>query len=218
MCKKVYAPAFSRHELTTLMDRELLVAEMQLGKGLRACVATVHLESLNHHRVRVQQMNEIKHIFEPKFTASLSPSSFVACPSCDPVILCGDFNFCSDSNFGSATSDACPLENNHLCEIFPDFVDVWPLLHGAAGLKGYTWDCSSNVMLSDIGHTDPLCRLDRVIMHSGGNWRARSIDLLGTSPIHTAQLPGKGGGVATVSIFPSDHFGLMAVLELEGSS
>ena len=133
MCKKILAAAFSRHELTTLMDRELLVVELQLGQGQRACVATVHLESLNRHSVRVQQMKEIKHIFATKFPASLSHSPIDASPSCDPIILCGDFNFCSDSNFGSAPSDACPLENDHLSAIFPDFVDVWPLLHGADG-------------------------------------------------------------------------------------
>jgi hypothetical protein len=60
MSKKQFAAAFSRHELTTLMDRELLVVQLQLGR--RATVATVHMESLNCHKVRVQQIKEIKRV------------------------------------------------------------------------------------------------------------------------------------------------------------
>ena len=63
------------------MDRSLLVAQLQLPHGQRCCVATVHLESLDRHSVRVQQMKEIARVF-----ATLSPS-----PS--PLILCPDFNF-----------------------------------------------------------------------------------------------------------------------------
>lgn len=219
MCKKTYSASFSRHRLTTLMDRDLLIAELQLWQGQRACVATVHLESLNSHNVRVQQMQEIKHVFTSKFTESLPSSPPTAFPACDPVILCGDFNFCSDTNWGLPPSDACPLYNDQLSAIFPDFVDVWPLLHGTAGPKGYTWDCLSNLMLRDMGTKDPLCRLDRVVMRSDSRWSASSVDMLGTSPIHHAQLPGDAGSTQrTVSIFPSDHFGLLAAFKLNGCS
>ena len=74
-------------------------------------------------------------------------------------------------------------------------------------------------MLKDTGNTDPLCRLDRVIMRRGGTWRARSIHLLGTCAIGAVQLPpppGETGGARQVEIFASDHFGLVAVVGREG--
>jgi endonuclease/exonuclease/phosphatase family metal-dependent hydrolase len=217
MCKKTYAATFSRHNLTSLMERDLLVAELQLGKGQRACVATVHLESMDSHNVRVQQMKEIKDVFSSKSSALLAQSPSTVCSACDPVVFCGDFNFCSDSNWGVPPSEASPLYNNDLSAIFPDFVDVWPQLHATDGLKGYTWDCCSNLMLKDKGNKDPLCRLDRVLMRSDGRWRASSVDMLGTSSIHTLQLPGDAGSAgASVSVFPSDHFGLHAVFKLDG--
>ena len=217
MCKKTHAATFSRHNLTSLMERDLLVAELQLGKGQRACVATVHLESMDSHNVRVQQMKEIKDVFSSKSSALLAQSPSTICSACDPVILCGDFNFCSDSNWGVPPSEASPLYNNDLSAIFPDFVDVWPQLHATDGLKGYTWDCCSNLMLKDKGTKDPLCRLDRVLLRSDGRWRASSVDMLGTSSIHTLQLPGDAGSTgAGVSVFPSDHFGLHAVCKLDG--
>jgi endonuclease/exonuclease/phosphatase family metal-dependent hydrolase len=220
MCKKQFAAAFSRHELTTLMDRELLVAQLQLGGGRRATVATVHMESLNCHKVRVQQMKEIKRVISCSCPAphhGVASAGAVACAACGPVILCGDFNFCSESNFGAAPTAASPLENSDLSAIFPEFVDVWPALHASSGEKGYTYDSKSNGMLQDMGSTDPRCRLDRVMLCSARAWRPCSIDLLGTSEIHCTRRSSGGGSCKTIAVFPSDHFGLVAVFKRDGA-
>jgi endonuclease/exonuclease/phosphatase family metal-dependent hydrolase len=220
MCKKKYAARFSRHELTTLMGRELLVAELQLSQGQRFVVATVHMESLNCHNVRVQQMKEIKRVLSSYYDAPdrrVASVDAVSCVAFDPIVMCGDFNFCSDSNFGAAPSAAYPLENNDLSAIFPDFIDVWRALHVGSGDKGYTYDCIRNGMLRDMGNTDPQCRLDRVMMHSSVYWRPCSIELLGTSAIHSTQLSTGSGCSKAVAVFDSDHFGLVSVLKRDGS-
>jgi endonuclease/exonuclease/phosphatase family metal-dependent hydrolase len=220
MCKKQFAATFARHELTTLMDRELLVAQLQLGGGARATVATVHMESLNCHKVRVQQMKEIKRVLScscPAPHPRVASAGAAACAACGPVLLCGDFNFCSESNFGAAPTAASPLENNDLSAIFPDFVDVWPALHASSGDKGYTFDRARNGMLRDMGSADPPCRLDRVLLCSARAWRPCSIALLGASEIHSTRLSAGGGSSKTVAVFPSDHFGLAAVFKRDGA-
>ena len=49
-------------------------------------------------------------------------------------------------------------------------------------------------------------------------WRLSSIEMVGTSPLpggvtYSAKVSGRGGGVKTLPVLPSDHFGLLAKLE-----
>lgn len=103
-------------------------------------------------------------------------------------LLAGDFNFCS----------SWASEN---ANVAPEFVDLWPALHGRAA--GYTEDTDLNTMLRNVKRKEKRVRFDRVLLRSpGGAWRPRSIEVLGTEPISEA----------TPDVFPSDHFGLAAVI------
>jgi tyrosyl-DNA phosphodiesterase 2 len=105
------------------------------------------------------------------------------------AVLVGDFNFCSSWTAENANLD-------------PGFVDLWPALRGLE--PGYTEDTGVNVMLRNVESRTKRVRFDRVLLHStGAAWRPRSIALLGTAPIS----PG------APDTFPSDHFGLVAVIE-----
>lgn len=109
------------------------------------------------------------------------------------AVLVGDFNFCSSWAAENANLD-------------PEFVDLWPALRGRA--PGYTEDTGVNVMLRNVKSKAKNVRFDRVLLRSaGGDWRPRSIELLGTTPI----------AVESPDVFPSDHFGLAAVIEYGGS-
>jgi hypothetical protein len=80
-------------------------------------------------------------------------------------------------------------------------VDLWPALRGQA--PGHTEDTDVNVMLRNVKAKAKNVRFDRVLLRStGGAWRPRSIELLGTAPI----------AEASPDVFPSDHFGLAAVI------
>lgn len=166
--------ALAIHELPSHMGRRLLVAELDTGDS-RLVVGTVHLESLKHNRdARAEQLEEV------------FPRLKAAGPD---VVLAGDFNFCSSWAAENANLD-------------PQFVDLWPALRGRA--PGYTEDTDINAMLRNVKAKEKCVRFDRVLLRStGGAWRPRSIELLGTAPI-SASAP---------DVFPSDHLGLAAVIE-----
>jgi len=105
------------------------------------------------------------------------------------AVLTGDFNFCSSWAAENANLD-------------PDFVDLWPALRGRA--PGYSEDTDVNVMLRNVKANEKQVRFDRVLLRSaGGPWRPRPIELLGMGPI----------AAGSPDVFPSDHFGLAAVIE-----
>jgi endonuclease/exonuclease/phosphatase family metal-dependent hydrolase len=104
------------------------------------------------------------------------------------AVLVGDLNFCSSWAAENANLD-------------PEFVDLWPALRGQA--PGHTEDTDVNVMLRNVKAKAKNVRFDRVLLRSaGGAFRPRSIELLGTAPI----------AEASPDVFPSDHFGLAAVI------
>lgn len=107
------------------------------------------------------------------------------------AVLMGDFNHCG-------TWD----ENQNLD---PRYLDIWPNLR--PGEPGWTEDTDINTMRLLVDPTPTQVRFDRVIVRStGGLWQPIDIERLGTEPI-AADLP---------DVFPSDHFGLRAVLERRG--
>lgn len=107
-----------------------------------------------------------------------------------------DAVFVGDCNFDSREENA---------NVTPDWRDAWPTLKGAA--PGYTVDTERNPMaLRAKGHPR-TARYDRVFLRSvQGGWRPRAIDLLGTAAFSPS----------LSEVYPSDHFGLRAVLGTDG--
>jgi len=166
--------ALALHELPSHMGRRLLAAEVDTGNGILV-IGTAHLESLKHNReLRAEQLAEILPLLKAAGADAM---------------LVGDFNFCSSWAAENANLD-------------PEFIDLWPALRGRE--PGYTEDTAVNAMLRNVKSSEKMVRFDRVLLRSAsGDWRPRSIELLGTVPVATG----------APDIFPSDHFGLAAVIE-----
>ena len=81
LIKSSLAPVFSRHELSSEMERELLLARILIGSRV-VTIGCVHLESLNSVQIRRLQMEQCYALLADK-----------------DAILCGDFNFCSHWNY-----------------------------------------------------------------------------------------------------------------------
>lgn len=151
----------------------------------------MHLESLDNKNVRREQlvvMNDyLKHV--------------------DDAVVCGDFNIGALHNFdynwhvGRFGNDdnykpKFPLENDVLKQVMPAFRDCWVEMHEDE--CGYTYDSVVNKML---GKYEQM-RYDRVMIKSkNGFLQTKSIDIVGNEPIGE-------------SLFPSDHFGLVACFNL----
>lgn len=105
------------------------------------------------------------------------------------AMLVGDFNF----------GDGAPETK----QVPPGLVDAWTALH--PGTPGFTWDIERNPMARRGSFpNEPSRRLDRVLVRSS-HWRPTTMTLLGTEPV-----PDTKG-----EVFPSDHFGVRAVLTKE---
>lgn len=105
------------------------------------------------------------------------------------AILLGDFNF----------DPSWTEENNRLD---PDYEDVWTRLRGNE--PGYTEDTDINLMRLEQKDDDVRkVRFDRILLRSS-TWQPTCIQMLGTEPISPQQK----------NVFPSDHFGLAAEIEL----
>jgi tyrosyl-DNA phosphodiesterase 2 len=103
------------------------------------------------------------------------------------AVLAGDFNFCS----------SWTLEN---ARIDPRFVDLWPALHPAD--PGYTQDTERNPMLAKAKGESKRVRIDRILLRSDARrWEPLACRLVGTEPVEAGS-----------SLFPSDHFGVIATL------
>ncbi|MCF7984702.1 MAG: endonuclease/exonuclease/phosphatase family protein [Thiohalocapsa sp.] len=106
----------------------------------------------------------------------------------EDAILMGDLNF-------------DPRQQAEQTRIDAAYVDLWSELR--AGEPGYSVDTKRNGMrlLHKRGHK--CARFDRILLRSPANrWQPQSIQLVGTDPVSGA--PG--------TLFPSDHFGLLATL------
>jgi endonuclease/exonuclease/phosphatase family metal-dependent hydrolase len=104
----------------------------------------------------------------------------------------GEAIFAGDLNFGDG-------EQPETAHLDPGYSDLWSSLR--PGQPGFTWNIDTNDMAargSFVGEGSR--RLDRVLVRSK-RWRPHSVRILGDQPIDTEGL-----------LFPSDHFGLLAVL------
>lgn len=195
-------PKFQFHELPTTMARRLLTAQLQIpvlesdhsvSTHMPFMLGTVHLESLDTHPVREQQMQIAAGVLE----------------ACTDSALVGDFNFCSYRNFDV---EKTPLDNDSLERLMPNHVDLWPLLKGEE--RGFTFDSEVNRMLPQ--HQPEQMRYDRVVANTP-SWHARDIRIVGDERIDEQALAARAGEHPSShggGLWPSDHFGLVARLEL----
>lgn len=104
----------------------------------------------------------------------------------DDAFFAGDFNF----------GDGEQPDTKHIA---PNFQDAWRELHPK--LPGYTWDIEKSRMARQESFPgEPSRRLDRVLFRSS-HWTSTRAELLGTEPVSPKNK----------RLFPSDHFGLLAV-------
>lgn len=195
LVKSALRPEYRAVELPTGMGRVLLFARLHIFNRSIA-VANVHLESLDHHRVRELQLEAIEQVLL----------------AFDTAIVVGDFNFCSCKNFKQ--SEDRPLENDSLRRYLPSYIDLWPHLSGRIGPHspagtpsavcppdGYTYDSEANGMLS---HKHERGRYDRVLLKSA------DVDPLGIRRV--------GLEPVAEGVWPSDHFGLLSTFRYGLSS
>ncbi|OUL23549.1 poly(A) polymerase [Nostoc sp. 106C] len=82
------------------------------------------------------------------------------------------------------------------------FVDIWQQLHPYTA--GYTFDPQRNPLAALMSLQGLPARLDRILLQSQNNdWQPKLIDLFACEPIAGTE----------EKIYPSDHFGIRAVLE-----
>lgn len=206
--------------ITSNMDRELHTVSFTYGpQRTPVHVSTCHFESLSFREVRRTQLQEYRRLYESLHTSS--PGKL--------YVLCGDFNFCSYRNWSEG--DTSPLENHQLPELLPEFVDVWPSVHGVEPATmfppedpehrfrmGYTFDTDKN---HNIGDKRPeFMRYDRILAASS-SMKATAIQLVGCEPCRQ-KFPEKprfkmfsfaattGEAIPVDDVLPSDHFGLLA--------
>lgn len=104
------------------------------------------------------------------------------------AVLLGDLNF----------GDKAQPETKHLPKTYRD---LWTSLRKDA--PGYTWDRERSAMAADGAFPgEQSRRLDRILWRSK-QWRPHTVRVIGTHPV----APDKPG------VFPSDHFGLLGVLQ-----
>lgn len=185
------SPLFQRRDFVT-SDQGRFLQVTVLGCGIR--VGNVHLESLNNHLIRNEQIETCSAYFKANEGTA---------------ILSGDFNFCSWANYDSRKP--LPLENDDLARLLPGFIDVWPAAN--PGDKGYTFDSETNSMLAGRVKQKERFRFDRILFNSSGRLGLESSVLLGTEPINgpapssSFNTPPRGESEV---LFCSDHFGLLA--------
>ena len=98
-----------------------------------------------------------------------------------------------DVNFGDG-------EEPETAAIPPDFIDCWTKLR--PGDPGFTWDIEASDMArrgSFVGEQSR--RIDRILIRSTA-WEPSSVTIVGAAPVSNG-------------IFPSDHFGVLAVLKMK---
>ena len=104
------------------------------------------------------------------------------------AILLGDFNF----------GDGEKPEAGHLDKSFPD---MWLALRPTD--PGFTWNIEKSQMAAQGSFPGETSRrIDRILVKSK-LWRPRSIRIIGNEPVVSGRR----------DVFPSDHFGVVGVLE-----
>ena len=168
LVQKHWHAKFHENEFPTNMGRVLLSATVETKlKGQQETkemvVSTVHLESLNNHPIREEQMG----------IANKAQLDF------ENAILCGDFNFCSYRNFDESKP---VLENDSLKKKLPGYLDLWSLLHDSSKEKGYTFDSETNMNIRKFERM----RYDRM-MTKLKDFKPVRIDVIAKKPVATEE-------------------------------
>jgi endonuclease/exonuclease/phosphatase family metal-dependent hydrolase len=195
LCKKNLYPQYEIINFpTSSMNRCLLVTTIDLH-GHKFAVGNVHLESLNNHNERENQLKLANELLE-KY-----PSS----------IIVGDFNFDSDRNFGT---QSYPLENDSVEKYLPEYLDLWEYMNPHVPKQdGYTYNSDINSLIDPNKHE--TMRYDRMMMKwtKDNYWMCpKSLSLVGNRPVDNLQYFYRGREFN--GLFPSDHFGLFLQIDL----
>ncbi len=140
LAKKYLEFKFKSFDLTSRMNRKLVI-----GTNLDLTVGSIHLESLDSKDTRGIQLEEISGLLK----SFGSPNT----------LLCGDFNFCSNSNY---LNNEIPLENLNLTKFLHNYKDIQ---------TDPTWNKGKRSF-----------RFDRILLKSS-YLKVLSTNLLGTNPI-----------------------------------
>ena len=109
----------------------------------------------------------------------------------EEAILLGDFNF----------GDGEKPETTHLD---PAYADAWSVLRPAD--PGFTWNIEQSPMAARASFPNESSRrIDRILVKSNF-WKPKSVRIIGNHPLDP-------DNPDQPDLYPSDHFGLVAVLE-----
>ncbi|MEM8535040.1 MAG: endonuclease/exonuclease/phosphatase family protein [Chloroflexota bacterium] len=153
MLSRITPLQFTLYELTSFMNRHLLVTELSLNTK-RTAIGTVHLESKSPFaKMRGQQLREVFGVLQPE----------------PHVLLMGDFNFCSSWK-----------EEN---ERIPDtYRDMWSVLHpDLPGYTVDT--PTNTMRLEHTGKHKSVRFDHIIVRSIRPGWSPVAIELLGTNPI-----------------------------------
>jgi hypothetical protein len=126
-------------------------------------------------------------------------------------VIMGDFNF------GEEGEEATKFLRS-------DFVDAWTTLHsgeeGSTLVSAYNYNSETK----SISQRKTGRRFDRILIRSH-IWKPKDISMIGTSPFELTQQKDTMQELKNVEtsnkgdsfVFPSDHFGLKCVLQVEQS-
>jgi len=190
--------SFSEITLPTSMGRSLLVAACA-GRHRGFTFATVHLESLSNRATRTAQLEVAARMVASRGSA----------------VLCGDFNFDSEQEWGDWRTPrprraAADLENTALKTVLPQFSDAWPTLY--PNERGLTFDGERNPYVRDSGER---MRYDRVMVRGPTPLRAQLLGvMLGDDGVEARTL----GASTEGNVVPSDHYGVCVDLQAHGDA
>lgn len=112
-----------------------------------------------------------------------------------PVIVLGDLNTCPQD------TDPCTTDSTYEDFVAAGYVDAWAERHGIAG----GWTSGQSASLDD---PDEITHRIDYVLHRGAGLRATEVEVIGEEEAD------RTGG--TPSLWPSDHAGVVATLELPG--
>ena len=177
------------HELRSRLQRRAVFASFLLPSGEVLCVASAHLESYETEaKIRASQL---AHIFGRLCKATYA-------------VFMGDTNMCS------------PDEEAVLTSKYDKFMDVWPALRPHD--PGYTVEPVLSAMCGRSAKEEQRqLRLDRIFVSD--SVCACVMRHVGTSPIPIVNQEGASYLEKPipegVDVYPSDHYGVVAVLSLQ---
>ena len=197
ICLKSLKPSFVRIALRSDMGRDLLYTVIAPDSDLNLVCGTVHLESLDNHRLREKQLQQVYKEFS-KFGHS---------------ILVGDFNFPAHQNYNSKKKNE-RLHNLSLAECLPGYLDQWE--HKYPDKPGYTFIHERNQWkFKDELRARGGFRFDRCMTnYKDDTIKVHNIDIICDEEIGPMQCSEN----KSVPIYLSDHLGLEITIQVKVAS